>query len=239
MLEAIDLTKRYEDGHAGRLGLTFEPPDRTGRDLLSFGGERGGEEYDLKPLPRFHPSHFRAGLGDGVEVRSKPAEIRRHIAYVSENVMLYGDFTARENLEFFTRLTGKRLDRRDYYQAMRRVGLPEESFERKLKTFSKGMLQKVEIAALLLKDADNIVMDEPTSGLDPRSTAELMQLLHHLRLEGKSILICTHDLFRARSLADRVGIMKDGRLVMIRARDEFLHDDLERIYLDYMQEAIL
>lgn len=101
------------------------------------------------------------------------------------------------------------------------------------------MLQKVEIAALLLKDADNIVMDEPTSGLDPRSTAELMQLLHHLRLEGKSILICTHDLFRARSLADRVGIMKDGRLVMIRARDEFLHDDLERIYLDYMQEAIL
>ena len=134
---------------------------------------------------------------NGVEVRSNPAETRRHIAYVSENVMLYGDFTARENLDFFTRLTGKRLDRRDYYQAMRRVGLPEESFERKLKTFSKGMRQKVEIAALLLKDADNMVMDEPTSGLDPRSTAELMQLLHHLRLEGKSILICTHDLFRA------------------------------------------
>ena len=105
-------------------------------------------------------------LVNGVEVRSNPAETRRHIAYVSENVMLYGDFTARENLDFFTRLTGKRLDRRDYYQAMRRVGLPEESFERKLKTFSKGMRQKVEIAALLLKDADNMVMDEPTSGVD-------------------------------------------------------------------------
>ena len=189
-------------------------------------------------LDFIRPTSGRA-LVNGVEVRSNPAETRRHIAYVSENVMLYGDFTARENLDFFTRLTGKRLDRRDYYQAMRRVGLPEESFERKLKTFSKGMRQKVEIAALLLKDADNMVMDEPTSGLDPRSTAELMQLLHHLRLEGKSILICTHDLFRARSLADRVGIMKDGRLVMVRARDEFLRDDLERIYLDYMQEAVL
>ena len=237
MLEAIDLTKRYEDGHLAldALNLRIEP----GEIFFLLGANGAGKSTTLNLFLDFiRPTSGRA-LVNGVEVRSKPAEIRRHIAYVSENVMLYGDFTARENLEFFTRLTGKRLDRRDYYQAMRRVGLPEESFERKLKTFSKGMLQKVEIAALLLKDADNIVMDEPTSGLDPRSTAELMQLLHHLRLEGKSILSCTHDLFRARSLADRVGIMKDGRLVMIRARDEFLHDDLERIYLDYMQEAIL
>lgn len=217
MLEAIDLTKRYEDGHLAldALNLRIEP----GEIFFLLGANGAGKSTTLNLFLDFiRPTSGRA-LVNGVEVRSKPAEIRRHIAYVSENVMLYGDFTARENLEFFTRLTGKRLDRRDYYQAMRRVGLPEESFERKLKTFSKGMLQKVEIAALLLKDADNIVMDEPTSGLDPRSTAELMQLLHHLRLEGKSILICTHDLFRA--------------------RDEFLHDDLERIYLDYMQEAIL
>ncbi len=209
MLEAIDLTKRYEDGHLAldALNLRIEP----GEIFFLLGANGAGKSTTLNLFLDFiRPTSGRA-LVNGVEVRSNPAETRRHIAYVSENVMLYGDFTARENLDFFTRLTGKRLDRRDYYQAMRRVGLPEESFERKLKTFSKGMRQKVEIAALLLKDADNMVMDEPTSGLDPRSTAELMQLLHHLRLEGKSILICTHDLFRARSLADRVGIMKDGR----------------------------
>lgn len=51
--------------------------------------------------------------------------------------------------------------------------------------------------------------------------------------------MCTHDLFRAKAVADRVGIMKEGRLVMLRSREEFLQDDLERIYLDYMQEAIL
>ena len=220
MLEAIDLTKRYEDGHLAldALNLRIEP----GEIFFLLGANGAGKSTTLNLFLDFIRPTSGWALVNGVEVRSNPAETRRHIAYVSENVMLYGDFTARENLDFFTRLTGKRLDRRDYYQAMRRVGLPEESFERKLKTFSKGMRQKVEIA-----------------GLDPRSTAELMQLLHHLRLEGKSILICTHDLFRARSLADRVGIMKDGRLVMVRSRDEFLRDDLERIYLDYMQEAVL
>ena len=91
----------------------------------------------------------------------------------------------------------------------------------------------------IIKDADNIVMDEPTTGLDPKSAAELMQILINLRNAGKSILMCTHDLFRAKAVADRVGIMKEGRLVMLRSREEFLQDDLERIYLDYMQEAIL
>lgn len=170
----------------------------------------------------------------------KPLETKNHVAFVSENVMLYGNFTARQNLDFFARLGGKtNLTKDDYYNVMRRVGLQEEAFERKLKTFSKGMRQKVGLAIAIIKDADNIVMDEPTTGLDPKSAAELMQILINLRNAGKSILMCTHDLFRAKAVADRVGIMKEGRLVMLRSREEFLQDDLERIYLDYMQEAIL
>ena len=101
------------------------------------------------------------------------------------------------------------------------------------------MRQKVGLAIAIIKDADNIVMDEPTTGLDPKSAAELMQILINLRDAGKSLLLCPHDLFRARTVAERVGIMKEGRLVMLRSREEFLQDDLERIYLDYIQEAIL
>ena len=101
------------------------------------------------------------------------------------------------------------------------------------------MRQKVGLAIAIIKDADNIVMDEPTTGLDTKSAAELMQILINLRNAGKSILMCTHDLFRAKAVADRVGIMKEGRLVMLRSREEFLQDDLERIYLDYMQEAVI
>lgn len=115
--------------------------------------------------------------------------------------MLYGNFTARQNLDFFARLGGKtNLTKDDYYNVMRRVGLQEEAFERKLKTFSKGMRQKVGLAIAIIKDADNIVMDEPTTGLDPKSAAELMQILINLRNAGKSILMCTHDLFRAKAV---------------------------------------
>jgi ABC-2 type transport system ATP-binding protein len=122
---------------------------------------------------------------------------------------------------------------------MRNVGLQDEAFERKLKTFSKGMRQKVGLAIAMIKNAPNILLDEPTAGLDPRSAAELMQLLMKLRTQGKSILMCTHDIFRAKAVADRVGIMKEGRLVMLRTREQFLLDDLERIYLDYMQQAVM
>jgi ABC-2 type transport system ATP-binding protein len=66
-----------------------------------------------------------------------------------------------------------------------------------------------------------------------------MQMLTKLRAQGKSILMCTHDIFRAKAVADRVGIMKEGRLVMLRTREQFLLDDLERIYLNYMQEAVM
>jgi len=120
---------------------------------------------------------------------------------------------------------------------MRTIGLQEAAFEKKLKTFSKGMRQKVGLAIAIIKDADNILMDEPTSGLDPKSASELMQILVGLRDSGKTILMCTHDIFRAKAIADRIGIMKEGRLVMLRTREEFLQDDLERIYLNYMQET--
>ncbi|GAJ00352.1 unnamed protein product, partial [marine sediment metagenome] len=66
-----------------------------------------------------------------------------------------------------------------------------------------------------------------------------IKILKSLREEGKSILMCTHDIFRAKDIADRVGIMKEGRLVMVRNREEFLEDNLEKIYLEYMQEAVV
>ena len=210
MLEAIDLTKRYEDGHLAldALNLRIEP----GEIFFLLGANGAGKSTTLNLFLDFiRPTSGRA-LVNGVEVRSNPAETRRHIAYVSENVMLYGDFTARENLDFFTRLTGKRLDRRDYYQAMRRVGLPEESFERKLKTFSKGMLQKVEIAALLLKDADNIVMDEPTAGLDPKERVRVREKISR-QADGKIIIIATHVVSDVESIAKEVIIIKDGNII--------------------------
>ena len=238
MLQAIDLTKRYEDGNLALDSLNLEI--KPGEIFFLLGANGAGKTTSINIFLNFIEPTSGHALIDGIDVMEKPLETKKHVAFVSENVMLYGNFTARQNLDFFARLGGKpNLTKTDYYNVMRRVGLQEEAFERKLKTFSKGMRQKVGLAIAIIKDADNIVMDEPTTGLDPKSAAELMQILINLRNAGKSILMCTHDLFRAKAVADRVGIMKEGRLVMLRSREEFLQDDLERIYLDYMQEAIL
>ncbi len=238
MLQAIDLTKRYEDGHLALDALNLEI--KQGEIFFLLGANGAGKTTSINIFLNFIEPTSGKALIDGIDVVEQPLETKKHVAFVSENVMLYGNFTARQNLDFFARLGGKtNLTKEDYYNVMRRVGLQEDAFERRLKTFSKGMRQKVGLAIAIIKDAGNIVMDEPTTGLDPKSAAELMQILLSLRGAGKSILMCTHDLFRAKEVADRVGIMKDGRLVMLRSREEFLRDDLERIYLDYMQETVL
>lgn len=238
MLQAIELTKRYEDGHLALDALNLDI--KAGEIFFLLGANGAGKTTTINLFLNFIEPTSGKALIDGIDVMSNPLETKKYISYVSENVMLYGNFTARQNLDFFAKLGGKpNLTKDDYYTIMRKVGLQEEAFEKKLKTFSKGMRQKVGLAIAIIKDAPNILLDEPTSGLDPKSASELMQILKNLRSNGKSILMCTHDIFRAKAVADRVGIMKEGRLVMLRSREEFLQDDLERIYLDYMQETVM
>lgn len=238
MLQAIDLTKRYEDQQLALDALNLEI--KEGEIFFLLGANGAGKTTTINLFLNFIEPTSGKALINGIDVTKEPLESKKYVSYVSENVMLYGNFTARQNLDFFAKLGGKdNLTREDYYMRMREVGLQEEAFEKKVKTFSKGMRQKVGLTIAIIKDAPNILLDEPTAGLDPKAAAELMQILVNLKRQGKSILMCTHDIFRAKSIADRVGIMKEGRLVMVRTREEFLEDDLEKIYMDYMQEMVI
>ncbi len=238
MLKAIELSKRYEDGHLALDALNLEI--KSGEIFFLLGANGAGKTTTINLFLNFiEPSSGQVLIND-IDVVKNPLETKKYVSFVSENVMLYGNFSARQNLDFFAKLGGKKdLTKQDYYNVMRSVGLQEAAFEKKLKTFSKGMRQKVGLAIAIIKDADNIILDEPTSGLDPKSASELMQILINLKNTGKSILMCTHDIFRAKTVADRVGIMKEGRLVMLRDKELFLTDDLEKIYLNYMQEAVM
>ena len=237
MLQAIDLTKRYEDGLLALDHLSLEV--KEGEIFCLLGANGAGKTTTINLFLNFIDPTDGAVQINGIDVTKDPLEAKKYVSYVSENVMLYGNFTARQNLDFFAKLGGKtNLTKDDYYMEMRKVGLQEEAFEMKLKNFSKGMRQKLGITIAIIKDAPNILLDEPTSGLDPKAAAEFVKILKGLREKGKAILMCTHDIFRAKEIADRVGIMKEGRLVMLRDREEFLEEDLEKIYLDYMQEAV-
>jgi ABC-2 type transport system ATP-binding protein len=117
-----------------------------------------------------------------------------------------------------------------------RVGLDEVAARRRVRTYSKGMRQKVGLAIAIAKDAQAILLDEPTSGLDPEAADEFSRTLAGLARSGVAVLMTTHDLFRAKSLAHRIGIMRRGRLVRTLAADEIGHADLEQVYLEHMRE---
>ncbi len=126
-------------------------------------------------------------------------------------------------------------DDQELEKALRLVGLPEKALTVRLKTFPKGVRQKLGGAIALIEDPPALIMGVPTSGLDPTSANEFLSQLRKLRERGKAILMTTHDIFRAKQIADRVGIMKQGRLVATRKKDEFKHADLEAIYIHEMQ----
>ena len=234
MLEAINLTKRYEDGELAVDDLTFKV--EPGEIFCMFGANGAGKTTTINLFLNFIPATSGVAFIEGVDVGKDPLKAKRHVSFVSENVMLYGNFSAVQNLDYFSRLAGKRnLTKKDYVEVLERVGLQKEAFDRRVKNFSKGMRQKLGIAIAIVKDAPAVLLDEPTSGLDPKAAAEFLEIMTELRAEGKAVLMSTHDIFRAKEIGDRVGIMREGRLVMERTREELRNEDLNRLYIDYME----
>jgi len=235
MLEAKDLTKKYEDGLLALDHLNFKV--EPGEIFCMFGANGAGRTTAINLFLGFIPPTEGTALIEEIDVVKEPLKSKDYVSFVSENVMLYGNFTAYQNLDYFSKLAGKRnLTKAEYAHVMKRVGLQEEAFDMRTKNFSKGMRQKLGIAVAILKDAPNLILDEPTSGLDPKSGQEFLDLIIELRDKGKSIFISSHDIFRAKQIADRVGFMLQGKLVMMKTKKELKDEDLNKLYIDYMQE---
>ncbi len=232
-LEAKQLSKVYEDGTKALDNISFQVG--AGSIYAMLGGNGAGKTTTINLFLNFIEPTSGDALIDGINCSDSPLKAKQKVAYVSENVMLYANFTAIQNLDFFSKLAGKNnYSRTDYENVLKRVGLQEEAFDRKLYTFSKGMRQKSGIAIAILKDASVIILDEPTSGLDPKAGFEFIRLLEDLKSEGKAILMSTHDIFRAKEIADTVGILNDGKLVMERSKEELKNEDLQKLYVEHM-----
>jgi len=234
MIQAEQLTKVYENGVVGLDHLNLEV--HPGEIFCMLGANGAGKTTTINLFLNFiEPTSGRA-LINGIDVNKDPLEAKKHVAYLGEVVQLYGNFTALQNLDFFTKLSGKKdISKQEYRDCLRRVGLPEWAFDTKVKKFSKGMRQRVGLAIVMMKDTPAIILDEPTSGLDPRGAQDFLDMLKVLRDEGKAIFMSTHDIFRAKEVGDRVGIMKQGRLVMVLDREDLKDFDLEKVYLEYMR----
>ena len=231
MLQATRLKKSYGDTEALKgLDLTVE-----GGDIYCLLGANGaGKTTTISLFLNFIQPDGGTATVCGLDVTEQPLETKRLLAYIPEQVMLYGNLTALENLRYFSRLGGHDYSPEEYRGFLERVGLESEAMQRRVNTYSKGMRQKVGVAIALAKQARALLLDEPTAGLDPKASNEFSELLLKLKSDGAAILMATHDLFRARETGTRIGIMREGRLVDELSTDEVTHADVEKIYLQHM-----
>ena len=228
MLEAISLSKNYGDYHALKNLNLFV---NAGEVYCLLGQNGAGKTTTINLFLGFiEPSEGKI-LINKQSVSSSDELRRQHLAYIPEVVMLYGNLSAVENLDYFSKLAGFNYSRSHLQSLLAESGLQEAAHNKRLNGFSKGMRQKVGIAIAVAKDAKIILMDEPTSGLDPKATAEFSLLIKKLANEGRSILMATHDIFNAVEIATHIGIMKQGELIHTLKANEISATDLQKLYL--------
>jgi ABC-2 type transport system ATP-binding protein len=185
-------------------------------EIFGFLGANGaGKSTTMKLLMRLiYPTGGRARiLGRDIEDISMHARI----GYLPEHPYFYDYLTARELLEYCAELFGyTRRDCRSRAAAMlAAVRLEEKSWDKQLRKFSKGMLQRVGLAQALVNDPSIVFLDEPMSGLDPIGRREVRDLIASLRTRGTTVFFCSHILADIEVLCDRAAILQRGKLAHI------------------------
>ncbi|MDN5202745.1 ABC transporter ATP-binding protein [Fulvivirgaceae bacterium BMA10] len=232
MLEAINLSKKY-GGHQALINLNLKVS--PGEVFCLLGANGAGKTTTINLFMSFiQPTSGEVRINN-LEVNTQSQETKKHLAYIPENLSLYGNLTGLENLQFFAGLGGEKPDKPTAELLLKSVGLQPEAVQKRVSQYSKGMRQKVGIAIAKAKQADNLLLDEPTSGLDPQASNDFARLLQDMKQNDVAILMATHDLFRAKEGGTHIGIMKAGKLIHSLKSEEITLQELEHLYLETMK----
>ncbi|MCX2678682.1 ABC transporter ATP-binding protein [Galbibacter sp. EGI 63066] len=228
MIIIKDLTKKYGEFTAlNQLNLHVRP----GEIYCLLGANGAGKTTTINILLGFvSPSSGQVSI-NGYPVTGNASQTKKYLAYIPETVTLYPNLTGIENLKFFSSLAGYTINKDELSQLLIKAGLQEVAHQKSLRSYSKGMRQKVGIAIALAKNAKVLLLDEPISGLDPKAANEFSETLKSLSAGGTTILMATHDIFRAREVAHRIGIMNEGNLVSELEAQKISANKLEQLYL--------
>lgn len=213
MIEAQGLTKRF-DGLVAVDGLTLSVA--PGEIVVLLGPNGAGKTTTVRMLGALlRPTRGRAWVA-GHDVLAEPEAARRSVGLLTEYPGLYRRMRGREYLDFFGRLYGLCADERSRRARalMERFGMAQ-AMDRRIGEYSKGMQQKLALIRALLHDPPVLLLDEPTSAMDPHSAKLVRDAILSLRGRRRAILVCTHNLAEAEALADRIAIIREGRLVAL------------------------
>lgn len=203
-------------------------------EVFGFLGPNGaGKTTTMNVLLGFVEATSGDAFLFGVNVREPIA--RRRIGYLPEQTYYYKFLTAEEILHFYARIFG--LDRAEAsrrIEALLKLVELTEAARRPIKTYSKGMQQRVGLAQALINNPDLLILDEPTSGLDPLGRMKVREIIQRLKNEGKTILFSSHELGEVETVCDRVAIVNQGELKVEGRVAELVAQhqcDLEKIFL--------
>lgn len=248
VIDFHDVTKRHGDlVRLDALDLSVS----EGEVLALLGHNGAGKTTTMHLiLGLISPTSGKVSVLGGAPDGSHAETLRRRLGYLPENVSFYEQLSGREVLDYLARL--KRVDRRQVGELLERVGLGEAA-RRRVKTYSKGMRQRLGLAQALLGEPRLLLLDEPTTGLDPAATRDFYETVRDLRDRGCTVLLSSHVLPGVEPYIDRALILGAGRRLAlgslealrreaalpltIRARGRLARDDWQKGWQDPRIEA--
>lgn len=211
MIKAANLSKRFGAIDAVR-DVSFVARDGEITGMLGANG--AGKSTSLRMIYGVLTPDSGKACIDGIDIRGETSRARSHLGVLPHAAGLYGNLTARENIQYFGALHGlggQRLRQRTAELA-RILGM-ESFIERRAKGFSQGQRIKVALARALIHDPGNIVLDEPTNGLDVMAIQGLREMLLALKAQGRCVLFSSHVMQEVAMLCDRVVIIGHGKVL--------------------------
>ncbi len=232
MIKAEHLVKSFGQQQVLK-GVTLEV--KPGEVYCLLGANGAGKSTTINILLNFVKPDSGRAFVNNIDVEQHPLETKKYLAYIPEIVMLYPMLTGLENVRFFSELSGFSYSDDELSVFLRRAGLQEAAFRKRLQSYSKGMRQKVGIAIAIAKNAGALIMDEPTSGLDPKATNEFTDVIRAFCTAGRAVLMATHDIFNAVNVGTHIGIIKQGAIVHTLRAADISAPDLQQLYLETIQ----
>jgi len=222
------LTKAFGH-HAALRGVDLELAE--GEFLTLFGPNGAGKTTLIRILASLARPSSGAVHICGQDLGKEATAVRRQIGLISHNPLLYGDLTADENLHFFARMYDLPDAAARINAVLEQVGLVSRRRD-PVRTYSRGMVQRLTIARAVLHDPAIMLLDEPYTGLDLQAADMLRGVLQKLAASNRTVILTTHNLEQGLEMCSRAAVLNRGRIGWQGRRDEVDLDDMKEIYRD-------